>query len=289
MSAALAMRPQSPSPAGDDRGAGPYPPASTRAGSLWDLRVPRKGRMLCVGMTESGKSTLAERLITMWLEEYGEKARVLIVDSKPRFRAKWRLDGWPADYLYKKWARDHGSLPFPESVLVDLNHINGSLKRIWDGKVPLPQGERSRVAIAQGRLALLPWLSAAANAAYDHAKAGRETLVYYDELADFFGTSGIASRGEPSLQIIRSGREKHVAFLAASQRPKGIPKSALTEMTSAAIFNVAYEQDLQHLQEIGFPDPIDYWRLMRNPHSFYYFNRKQPEIRGYYRWEREAI
>jgi hypothetical protein len=44
--------------------------------------------------------------------------------------------------------------------------------------------------------------------------------------------------------------------------------------------------DLKHLQEVGFPDPIDYWRLQRNAHSFYYFNRKRPEIRGYYRWER---
>jgi hypothetical protein len=242
--------------------------------------------MLAVGMTESGKSTLAERLIGMWLEEYGRKARVLIIDSKPRFRVKWRLDGWPADYLYKKWAKDHGSESYPESVLVDLNHINGSLKRIWEQKVPLPQGEQSRVAIAQGKLTLLPWLSAAANAAYDMAKAGWETLIYYDELADFFGSSGIASRGDPALQIVRSGREKHVAFLASSQRPKGIPKSALTEVTATAIFNVAYMDDLKHLQEVGFPDPIDYWRLQRNAHSFYYFNRKRPDIRGYYRWER---
>jgi hypothetical protein len=44
--------------------------------------------------------------------------------------------------------------------------------------------------------------------------------------------------------------------------------------------------DLKHLQEVGFPDPIDYWRLQRNAHSFYYFNRKRPDIRGYYRWER---
>ncbi len=262
-----------------------YPAASEQAASLWDLRVPHKGRMLTVGMTESGKSTLAERLITMWLQEYGQRARVLIVDSKPRFRARWRLDGWPADYLYKKWAKDHGSQSFPESVLIDLNHIAASLKRIWDQKVPLPAGESSRVAIAQGKLTVLPWLSAAANVAYDLARAGRETLVYYDELADFFGTSGMASRGEPSLQIIRSGREKHVSFLASSQRPKGIPKSALTEMTSAAIFNVAYEEDLKHLQEMGFPEPVDYWRLLRNPHSFYFFNRKHPANRGYYRWE----
>lgn len=265
--------------------AGAYPPATGRADSLWDLRVPRKGRMVAVGMTESGKSTLSERLIGMWLEEYGAKARVLILDSKPRFRVKWRIDGWPADYLYKRWSRDHGSQPFPESVLVDLNHMTRSLHAIWEQKVPVT-GEQTRVAIAQGNLSLLPWLAATANAAYNMAKRGWETLIYVDEFADFYGSSGMARRGDPLLQIIRSGREKHVAFLAASQRPKAVPKSALTEMTSAAIFNVAYMDDLKHLQEIGFPDPIDYWRLARNPHSFYYFNRKAPNIRGYYRWER---
>lgn len=283
MSTATAMARSQPKPERTERA---YPPATRAAGSLWDLRVPHKGRMLAVGMTESGKSTLCERLIGMWLEEYGDKARVLIIDSKPRFRARWRLDGWPAAYLYRKWSQDHGSEPFAESVLVDLNHIHASLKRIWSDGVPLPAGERSRVAIAQGNLSLLPWLSAAANAGYEQAKRGRETLIYYDEFADFFGSSGIASRGDPGLQIVRSGREKHVAFLAASQRPKGIPKSALTEMTSAAIFNLSYAKDLEHLQEIGFPDPIDYWRLMRNPHSFYYFNRREPDMRGYYRWER---
>lgn len=261
-----------------------FPAATARAASLWDLRVPRKGRMLCVGMTESGKSTLAERLLTMWLQEYGSKARILILDSKPRFRAKWRLDGWPADYLYKKWSKDHGSRPFDESVLVDLNHLNRSLHAIWEQKIPV-SGEQTRVAIAQGNLSLVPWLSMAANVAYNMAKAGWETLVYADEFADFYGSSGLARQGDPLLQIIRSGREKHVSFLAASQRPKAIPKSALTEMTSAAVFNVAYEKDLDHLQEIGFPDEIDYWRLMRNEHSFYFYNRKQPEIRGYYRWE----
>ena len=265
---------------------GAYPPPTEVAGSLWDFRVPQKGRMLSVGMTESGKSTLCERLITMWLEEYGDKARVLILDSKPRFRVRWRLDGYPAGYLYKKWSHDHGSRPFPESVLADLSHPNASLRAIWGEQVPVPADERTRVAVAQGNLRLLPWLSAAAESAYNMAKAGRETLVYVDEFADWYGSSGMARRGDPLLQIIRSGREKHVAFLAATQRPKAIPKSALTEMTSAAIFSVAYEDDLKHLQEMGFPEPVDYWKLLRNEHSFYYFNRKHPQNRGYYRWEK---
>jgi hypothetical protein len=239
--------------------------------------------MLCTGMTESGKSTLVEKLVEMWLEEYGQRARVLILDSKPRFRVRWRLDGYPADFKYRDWAKDHGSAPMPESVLLDLDHPVTALKRIWGGRVPVPHGESTRVAVAQGTLAHVPYLARAAAAAYNMAKAGKETLVVPDEFSDFYGTTGVAPRGDPLLQIIRAGREKHVSFLAGSQRPRAIPKSALTEMTSSAIFALAYEKDLEHLQELGFPDPIDYWRLQRHAHSFYHFDRKRPGMRGYYR------
>ncbi len=241
------------------------------------IALPEASRGLCVGMTGCGKSTLAEKLIAHWLDTYGAKARVLIIDSKPRFRAEKRLDDWSARSYYKNWK--YGA-PMPGSVRLDLKHTDGELRAAFR--------RGYRVAIAQGDLSSLPWLRFAVDRFYAQGNAKYQQLLYVDELADFYSSSGLTSLGDPTLKVIRSGREKGVAFLGSTQRPKGIPKSVLTELTNMYFFRTAFRQDVEHLQEMGFPDRVDHDLLYRHRHSFYFFSHEHPERAGYYRLAKEV-
>lgn len=236
------------------------------------LAVPTNGRALLVGMTGTGKSTLGERLISLWLTQHGQRARVLIIDSKPRFRGELDVSGLPAGYRYRRWA--HGS-PMSGSYVLDVRDPKREMAQVWR--------LGGRVAIAQGDLSTLPWLRWAAETFYHESSAKYRNLVYYDELADFFGASGVARAGDPALKIIRSGRERGVAFLGATQRPKGVPKSALTELSSLYYFGCAYDDDAEHLREMGYPDEIDNTLFRREPFAFYFYSHARPADAGYYR------
>lgn len=254
------------------------PPSTARQPlTLDDIALHEKQRGFCVGMTESGKSTLSERMLYHWRREYGDATRILIVDSKPRFRAQWLTNGLPAKRLYKHW--DHGAY-FPGSYLLDLNNIKESLVTIFDRL-------GGHVAIAQGDRSTLPWLQFASSVFYNATRAKWKQLLYIDELADFYDTSGHGRRGDPFLQSVRSGRERGLAVLACSQRPRAIPKSVISEVTNAYVFELAYSEDVKHLQEMGLPETIDTAKLAREAHSFYFFtrDRKRRQLAGYYRLE----
>src|SRR5215467_10056494 len=59
-------------------------------------------RGVCIGQTGCGKSTLSTELVRRFLRDY-PKSRVLIIDSKPRYRATHRVNGWSLHY--PKWAK----------------------------------------------------------------------------------------------------------------------------------------------------------------------------------------
>lgn len=72
----------------------------------------------------------------------------------------------------------------------------------------------------------------------------------------------------------------NVSLVAAAQRPKGLPKSFLTELSQLYMFHLANADDIQHLEDMGIPGDV------RNPpldHTFYYFDRYNPASAGYYR------
>ncbi len=78
-----------------------------------DIMLGPGERGLMLGMTREGKSTLSEVQIDHWYNTYKD-ADILIIDSKPRFRAEWQLNGLPAAPLYRNW--DWGTL-VPNSAL----------------------------------------------------------------------------------------------------------------------------------------------------------------------------
>ncbi|MGH7239557.1 MAG: hypothetical protein ACREHG_05770, partial [Candidatus Saccharimonadales bacterium] len=69
------------------------------------------------------------------------------------------------------------------------------------------------------------------------------------------------------LKTIRAGREKNMATLIASQRPRSIPIPTLTEATKLYVFHLEFVEDIIYLKKHGLP-------LNVNPEgftfSFYY-------------------
>lgn len=228
-----------------------------------DIKFMPRGRHLFLGTTGSGKSTVLEKLAETWTAEQPQP-RTLILDSKPRFRAEWELNGLSARRRYKKWRR--GPV-IPDSVRLDFSGHSGSiraqLKQAWSLKY--------NTVIAQTPdQSELAYLRAAAHWFYTDAEDRFSQLLIVDELPDFFGTTGAASRGDALLKTVRSGREMNVSFAGGAQRPKGLPHSFMTEVSALYLFTLASEKDMAHLEDLGLPGDA---RPPRNNHVFLYHNK----------------
>lgn len=232
------------------------------------IAFSQRGRAMLFGMTESGKSTVKERLTEYW-RSTRPNPRVLMLDSKPRFRAQWELNGVSAEKRYKDWRR---GTAIPNSVRLPFLDPVGDLEQAWRLGFTC--------AIAQtGEQYMLPWLRAYAHAFYDKSKDRFSQLIDVDEVSDFYGSTGLAQSGDALLKIVRSGREKNVSFAGAAQRPKGLPQSFLTELSEVFIFVLANVADLERLSDMGLPGDAD---IPEEDHTFYHFRRKG-RIGGLYR------
>lgn len=200
-------------------------------------------RGLILGMTREGKSTFAEVNINYWYETI-PNADILILDSKPRFRAQWQLSGLPAKPLYREW--DYGTY-IPHSVVLPLRDPLSEIQMAWSLKY--------RVIIAQiPKRSDIPKLDEAIHAAYTKRRKGRKLFIYVDELNNFFkiGVAGVRA-GNGIIMAITSGGEKSTAFLGAAQRPRNISVEALESMTKLYWFYTPFEEDNKHLRSMDLP------------------------------------
>src|SRR5579862_3653776 len=75
-----------------------------RTGALPDsLSLKPRDRAIIMGTSDSGKSTLANHQLTAFRNDY-PNARILVSDTKPRWRGERLTDGTSAKRLYKKMA-----------------------------------------------------------------------------------------------------------------------------------------------------------------------------------------
>lgn len=233
------------------------------------IAIPTAGRAVLVGKTGSGKSVLAARLIAHWRETQ-PSPRVLIIDSKPRFRASHELTGLPTTRRYKKWQRGElvpGSVVLPSGV-----HVRDAMKQTWNLKYD--------TAVAQiPNLGYIDWLQAAIGWFYEDSDDKHQQLLYIDELADHFSSSGAYGRGNVIVQAIRSGRERNVAVMAATQRPTGVPQSFFSEASRVYLFKLRKQADLKHLQEAILPEDVG---VPRCKHAFKLYDDDE-ETLGVYR------
>ena len=233
------------------------------------IAIPTGGRAVLVGKTGSGKSVLAARLIQHWRESQ-PNPRVLVIDSKPRFRATHELNGLPATRRYKKWQRGE---QLPQSVVLPSGvHVREAMRQTWNLKY--------NTALAQiPNLAYVDWLQAAIGWFFEDSDDKHQQLLYIDELADHFSSSGAYGRGNVIVQSIRSGRERNVAVMAATQRPTGVPQSFFSEASRVYLFKLRKAQDLKHLQEAILPEDV---RVPRCKHAFKLYDDDEETV-GVYR------
>ena len=231
---------------------------------LAQISLRKAERGMVVGGVESGKSTLGELLGREFLVRYQrEKARRLLLDTKPRYRAEKTAQGLSAKRLYRTW--DHGPT-VPGSMLVEQP---SDLDLAW--KV----GVRTAIAQSDGTYASLPRLLAISDKFLAQSRTGRPQLAQVDETMDFYGPTG-NPRGSSDVitRFARTGRERGTAALYGSQRTKGIPATLLQEVTRLYLFHLDYEQDMKRLYEMGLPEWVE---SPRGEHEFYYWWKRDRE------------
>lgn len=228
---------------------------------LGRISLRERERGLIVGGTDSGKSTLAEALMVDFHHRYAHRdGRILLLDSKPRFRGEHRANGRSAKGRYRGW--DHGST-VPGSVVVD---DPAELDLAWS---------QSRIVIAQtddGERGI-PMLTACAAAFLRSARARRPQLLVVDETMDFYRANGSAIGGDDVLKRnARAGRERGSGGLYCTQRTKGIPPQLMEEQKKLYLFRIDYAADVTRIWEMGAP------RQMSPP----------TEARVFYFWTKDA-
>lgn len=223
------------------------------------LKLQRNSRAFTVGTTGTGKSTLMEVLMSEYIRAYStakKLVRVLIVDTKPRWRAEREVNGLSTELSgrYAKW--EYGSGVIPNSyTLHQRASIKEQLDQIWSYK--------SSIAIAQTeREEEWEWASEVAVKFYERYGAGIPRLIIADELADFFKRPKLSDIFQ---RVARNGRERGVGLIAGSQRPRKIPVEILTEMTRLYMFELDNKDDIDRVQEMGIPE------LVYKPSGFQFF------------------
>jgi energy-coupling factor transporter ATP-binding protein EcfA2 len=216
-----------------------------------DIAIGKGERGLIGGRSGSGKSTLAwPALILGFLNKY-PRSYTMIVDTKPRFRADVDLHGISAARHYK--GMDHGVPVIPESVRLDLSHSDFGIKDA------VSLGHRILILQTQGYDNENIMAAYAIDRFYKHARYSRPSLLYVDELLDFYTLNGQPKRYMPNsiLRCVRAGREKGLASLLSTQRLKGIPIQVLSELSKLYLGALDVEDDMEHLESMGIPPDLN--------------------------------
>lgn len=236
------------------------------------LRVTKQGgdRAAIVGAAGSGKSTLANQLLRDFAEEYiygvpyKRRGRVLIVDTKPRWRASALSTGASTKRLYKGFATGD---TIPGAVaLTDLKQWNLAFDRDANNSVVISQ----RIDLPPS--ANVMWQTMVIEKFFQTQDAKRPSLLYIDEGMDFFGPAGNGKYSDIVQKCVRAGREKGLATLIGVQRPKSINLQVMTECNVLYLFRINFIEDVKRLKEMGYPSSI---APPADDYLFWYFrNRK---------------
>lgn len=199
-----------------------------------------------------GKSTLAKPLLVDFVKRYVQKrpkkkqGRVLVLDTKPRWRGTRRVTGPSIRKRYKDYV---------QGDTLDATVIS-SIKE-WDlaWSQQLNPSQTVIVQVYDDRDPI-PLMIHAMRKFFASTKPGREDLVYIDEGMDFFGPSGTGRYSNIVQRIVRAGGEKGVASLIGVQRPKTINLQLLTESNTCYLFHIAFDEDMKRLREMGWPKNV---------------------------------
>jgi energy-coupling factor transporter ATP-binding protein EcfA2 len=236
-----------------------------------DIAVQVSERGLLVGETGTGKSTLANVFLNHWAET-DKDARILLIDTKPRFRAEYQLSGKSATPLYKNWRQ---GVTIPYSYRLPIGASGKDLRNAWEIVRTTTPPNRGLTIIAQVPInqhaaqLYYAWLDEMIRAHYSHIGKSHWNYFYVDEMLAFMRQSRKNQVG--AIQVITAGRELGHTFLGGTQRPFWIPTEAMSEMTKVYSFFMSMKKDKDRLWEIGLPEdfqiPTEYF-------AFSYYDKK---------------
>lgn len=233
-----------------------------------DVALHAGERGILVGASGTGKSTLAEHVLSAFRDEY-PNARILVCDTKPRWRAQLHTDGTSTRRYYRNMAQGD---TIKDSV---------ALTRLKDWGIAWDKDLNPSQTVVCQNLELSDAMNArfqtmVAEKFFHSQQAKRPSLIYFDEGHDFFGTNG-AARGTSDIvqRCFRGGRERNLASLIGVQRPKGVNLQCLTETCWCALFRINFTDDVRRLWEMGWPKdamPPTY----DQPHAFRLWRAERP-------------
>lgn len=222
-------------------------------------------RAILVGESGTGKSTAARRMLDNFWADYLPQGRILIADSKPRWRGTSTVSGEPVSKRYRKMV-EGDRMP---SMLLDRP---SDWQMVWDHDVNptrtvLMQPDLRRDYAHDDEIARQVYFIGKFFRTLDPREP---SLLYIDEGMDFFGPNGYAKSGDIIQRCYRAGRERGLATLMGVQRPACITPVAMSESNVKILFALGSDDDLATLRKRGFPrsiEPIkaDYqFRLLRD-------------------------
>jgi DNA helicase HerA-like ATPase len=231
------------------------------------LHVTDKGadRGLIVGETGTGKSTLAKGILEIFRSENLPKGRLLICDTKPRWRATRTIGGDTIAKRYKRMVKGDKI----DSMILDRP---SDWPIVWDRNV-----NPSRTVILQpptnndynedAEIRRQVW---AIGKFFRTLDPKEPSFLYIDEGMDFFGPTGTAKHGTIIQRCYRAGRERGLITCMGTQRPACITVQAMSESNVKYILALGTESDFDTLRKKGIPREVrpvkaDYhFRLIRD-------------------------
>lgn len=217
-------------------------------------------RVLYVGKTRSGKSTLALQSLNELLDIY-PRMELLVVDTKPHFKASHLLNGLKADYMYRNW---QGGDYFPSSVYLDAGNKSVSLDYAFDIAHTISGKKRGAAIILQtDNKATYPIIANRLLEHYRRSNKKRHVYIYIDEAYSLLKYSRYVA--EQVTLCVTAGGERGVGIAVASQRPRWIPVEILSEISRFYVFRLDNGKDKLNLRDNGLPPRF------RFPNQFYVF------------------
>jgi hypothetical protein len=212
------------------------------------VSLPSRARGILVGASGTGKSTLAKHVLTQFRVENPD-ARILVLDTKPRWRGEVQADGTSTRRLYRKFVKGD---TIPGARILS-RRDDWSI--VWNRDTTPTQTVivQKPTATQRANVRFQVWAS---ERFFQSQDARRPSLIYWDEGMDFFETNSSALGSDIVQRCYRAGRELNLTSLIGVQRPKGINLQCLTETSWCALFRINFTQDVKRLHEMGWPPTV---------------------------------
>lgn len=228
---------------------------------LADIMPKRAARVVVAGGTRCGKSCLTDWQIRYLIRKL-PKVEILLLDTKPRFRAQYTPMGFAAASHYKKWRK--GPV-VPGSVRVDLESSN-PMRRVFrdDRRIAIMQSSSAGGSTPAERLLIL-------HTAYDwwrHRSNANPRFVVADEGMHFYRKNGYCIDSATDLfhEVSQTGGELDTGMIFETQLLRGIDSMILDHVSDFYAYYMRDERDIKRLYEIGVPKPY------QQPEEDYAFN-----------------